>query len=114
MFEMEWPPRSGRRQTFPELDRAACFDISEARQKILYGQAVFLELLPVAILALKADKKWPAEALNGHPEALREELSVREGFIASDKLIKTTSLPFHRQRGFSVGLTKPVVAEPAS
>jgi predicted NUDIX family NTP pyrophosphohydrolase len=54
MFEMEWPPRSGRRQKFPELDRAAWFDISEARQKILKGQAVCLECLPKAILALKA------------------------------------------------------------
>jgi predicted NUDIX family NTP pyrophosphohydrolase len=54
MFEMEWPPRSGRRQKFPELDRAAWFDISQAHQKILKGQAVFLERLPDAILALKA------------------------------------------------------------
>jgi predicted NUDIX family NTP pyrophosphohydrolase len=44
-FEMEWPPRSGRRQTFPELDRASWFHISEARQKILKGQAVFLDRL---------------------------------------------------------------------
>ena len=42
MFEMEWPPRSGRLETFPELDRAAWFDISEAGAKILKGQAVFL------------------------------------------------------------------------
>jgi predicted NUDIX family NTP pyrophosphohydrolase len=53
MFEMEWPPRSGRRQKFPELDRAGWFDLTEARQKILKGQAVFLERLPKAVLALK-------------------------------------------------------------
>jgi predicted NUDIX family NTP pyrophosphohydrolase len=41
-FEMEWPPKSGRRQTFPELDRAGWFQISEARQKTLKGQAVFI------------------------------------------------------------------------
>jgi predicted NUDIX family NTP pyrophosphohydrolase len=44
-FEMEWPPKSGRRQAFPELDRARWFQISEARQKILKGQAVFIDRL---------------------------------------------------------------------
>ena len=38
MFSMEWPPRSGRRQAFPEVDRAAWFDIEQAKQKILKGQ----------------------------------------------------------------------------
>lgn len=47
LFEMEWPPRSGKRQTFPELDRAAWFPIAEARERIPKGQAVFLERLPV-------------------------------------------------------------------
>ena len=45
MFEMEWPPRSGKRQSFPELDRAAWFVIPEALRKILKGQAVFLARL---------------------------------------------------------------------
>ena len=45
MFEMEWPPRSGRRQKFPELDRAEWFGINEAHAKILKGQAVFLDRL---------------------------------------------------------------------
>lgn len=49
MFEMEWPPRSGRRQMFPELDRAVWFEIEEARAKILKGQAVFLDRLLAAI-----------------------------------------------------------------
>ena len=44
-FEMEWPPRSGRRQSFPELDRASWFGVAEARLKILKGQAVFLDRL---------------------------------------------------------------------
>jgi len=44
-FEMEWPPRSGRTQAFPELDRAAWFDLAEARVRILKGQAVFLDRL---------------------------------------------------------------------
>jgi predicted NUDIX family NTP pyrophosphohydrolase len=45
MFEMEWPPRSGRRQSFPEIDRASWFGLDEARLKILKGQAVFLDRL---------------------------------------------------------------------
>ena len=48
-FEMEWPPRSGRRQSFPELDRASWFGIAEARLKILKGQAVFLDRLLEAL-----------------------------------------------------------------
>ena len=50
MFEMEWPPRSGRRQMFPELDRAEWFGIDEAHAKILKGQAVFLDRLLAAIV----------------------------------------------------------------
>ena len=48
-FEMEWPPKSGRRQTFPELDRASWFQISDARKKILKGQAVFIDRLVEAL-----------------------------------------------------------------
>jgi predicted NUDIX family NTP pyrophosphohydrolase len=44
-FEMEWPPRSGHRQSFPEIDRAAWFDVGEARLRILKGQAVFIDRL---------------------------------------------------------------------
>jgi predicted NUDIX family NTP pyrophosphohydrolase len=42
-FELEWPPRSGRKTAFPEVDRAAWFDLEEARRKILAGQAPFLD-----------------------------------------------------------------------
>ena len=41
-FVMEWPPGSGRRQAFPEVDRAAWFPLEEASQKILKGQAGLL------------------------------------------------------------------------
>ena len=44
-FELEWPPRSGRMQSFPEVDRAAWFPIEEARVKLLRGQAPFLDQL---------------------------------------------------------------------
>jgi predicted NUDIX family NTP pyrophosphohydrolase len=42
-FSLEWPPRSGRRQEFPEIDRAAWFTLEEARTKILKGQVPFLD-----------------------------------------------------------------------
>jgi predicted NUDIX family NTP pyrophosphohydrolase len=44
-FEMEWPPRSGRRQSFPEVDRAEWFELPQARRKILVGQQPLLDRL---------------------------------------------------------------------
>ena len=44
-FEMEWPPRSGRRQAFPEIDRAEWFALAQAREKLLPAQAAFLDRL---------------------------------------------------------------------
>jgi predicted NUDIX family NTP pyrophosphohydrolase len=44
-FCMEWPPQCGRVQQFPEVDRAAWFGLTEARRKILKGQAGFLDRL---------------------------------------------------------------------
>ena len=42
-FEMEWPPRSGRKASFPEIDRVAYFDPETALAKILPGQAPFIQ-----------------------------------------------------------------------
>jgi predicted NUDIX family NTP pyrophosphohydrolase len=42
-FELEWPPRSGRMATFPEIDRAAWFDLDGARAVIVTGQRAFLD-----------------------------------------------------------------------
>jgi predicted NUDIX family NTP pyrophosphohydrolase len=44
-FSMEWPPKSGRQQEFPEVDRAAWFEVESARPKILKGQVPFLDQL---------------------------------------------------------------------
>ncbi len=44
-FEIEWPPKSGRFQNFPEVDRAAWFSPSVARTKLHKGQVVFVDLL---------------------------------------------------------------------
>jgi len=43
VFSMEWPPRSGRMQEFPEVDRGGWFTLDEAREKMLPGQRGFLE-----------------------------------------------------------------------
>ena len=45
MFSMEWPPKSGKTQEFPEVDRASWFPIDEARKRIIAGQAPFLDEL---------------------------------------------------------------------
>ena len=41
-FELEWPPRSGRKRVFPEVDRAGWFGLDEARVKILVSQLPFV------------------------------------------------------------------------
>jgi predicted NUDIX family NTP pyrophosphohydrolase len=43
LFEMEWPPRSGRKMQFPEIDRAAFFELDLARRKIREAQGAFLD-----------------------------------------------------------------------
>ncbi len=44
-FELEWPPRSGRIQAFPEVDRAAWFGPAEARRKLVPAQAALVDRL---------------------------------------------------------------------
>ena len=44
-FSMEWPPRSGREQEFPEIDRAAFFSLDEAKRKINPAQILLLDRL---------------------------------------------------------------------
>jgi predicted NUDIX family NTP pyrophosphohydrolase len=48
-FEIEWPPRSGRRQAFPEVDRAEWFNLAAARAKINAAQRAFLEQLEATV-----------------------------------------------------------------
>jgi predicted NUDIX family NTP pyrophosphohydrolase len=48
-FVLEWPPRSGRRQQFPEVDRAEWFGLAEARQKLNAAQATLLDRLADAL-----------------------------------------------------------------
>jgi predicted NUDIX family NTP pyrophosphohydrolase len=45
LFDMEWPPRSGRMQSFPEVDRVAWYSLEAARAKLIAGQVPFLDAL---------------------------------------------------------------------
>jgi predicted NUDIX family NTP pyrophosphohydrolase len=49
LFEMEWPPGSGRMQSFPEVDRAGWFTLEQARAKMLKGQRPFLDQLEALV-----------------------------------------------------------------
>ena len=48
-FEMEWPPRSGRVASFPEVDRAGWFSLADAREKIFESQRPLLDRLEVLL-----------------------------------------------------------------
>ena len=48
-FSMEWPPRSGRMEAFPEIDRVAWFDLDEARLRLKESQVPFLDRLIEAL-----------------------------------------------------------------
>ena len=50
-FSLEWPPKSGRTQEFPEVDRAAWFSLPAARAKLLKGQVPFLDRLEQRLTA---------------------------------------------------------------
>ena len=45
LFELEWPPRSGKKQAFPEIDRAEFFSLEEAETRINQAQRAFLDRL---------------------------------------------------------------------
>lgn len=49
LFEMEWPPRSGRRQSFPELDRVRWVGLADARRLVVSGQVELLDRLEAAL-----------------------------------------------------------------
>ena len=57
VFELEWPPRSGRRETFPELDRVAWFAPAEARLRVKPAQIPFIDRLIAAV----AGQSLPSE-----------------------------------------------------
>jgi predicted NUDIX family NTP pyrophosphohydrolase len=48
-FEMEWPPRSGRMQSFPEIDDVRWVDVVDAREKLVVGQLPAIDALVTAL-----------------------------------------------------------------
>ncbi len=56
-FSMEWPPRSGKMQEFPEADRGAWFTLDVAREKILSGQRGFLDQLQERLQRQAKDRR---------------------------------------------------------
>jgi len=56
LFEMEWPPHSGKKQQFPEVDRGAFFSVNEARKKVYSAQEIFIDKL-IEYLKDKYNKK---------------------------------------------------------
>ncbi|HEX2228346.1 MAG TPA: NUDIX domain-containing protein [Candidatus Binatia bacterium] len=63
-FSMEWPPKSGQIQQFPEVDRAEWFAINEARKRIIKGQVELLEQLAAKLdLTRESESETPKERL---------------------------------------------------
>lgn len=56
VFTMEWPPKSGRTQQFPEVDRAEWFAVTESRKRIIAAQINFLDQL-VSVLGVAKDSE---------------------------------------------------------
>jgi predicted NUDIX family NTP pyrophosphohydrolase len=58
-FSMEWPPRSGRQQEFPEVDRAEWFGLRAAREKVLPAQAELLDRLLERLESADGERSVP-------------------------------------------------------
>jgi predicted NUDIX family NTP pyrophosphohydrolase len=78
-FSMEWPPKSGQQQAFPEVDRAAWFNVESARPKILKGQAPFLDQLLDRIDSAEGYVRTPAARGSG-PAATRTQAAQQSLF----------------------------------
>jgi predicted NUDIX family NTP pyrophosphohydrolase len=63
LFEMEWPPHSGKRKQFPEIDRAEFFTEAIARQKMKPAQTPFLDRLRRAL----QERRLPSRRVSGGP-----------------------------------------------
>jgi predicted NUDIX family NTP pyrophosphohydrolase len=55
LFELEWPPRSGKYQSFPEVDQACFFSEKKAKRKLKSSQVPFLDRLRAALTERDAD-----------------------------------------------------------
>ena len=59
-FEIEWPPRSGKRASFPEVDQAQWFSLDDARRRINPAQAELIDRLEAALATSSPAKSRPA------------------------------------------------------
>ena len=60
-FELEWPPKSGKLKSFPEIDKAEWFKLEEAKIKINKGQIPLIEELSSILMKLRPDRNaWHA------------------------------------------------------
>jgi predicted NUDIX family NTP pyrophosphohydrolase len=59
-FELEWPPNSGKRASFPEIDQAQWFSLDEARHRINPAQAELIDRLEAALATSSPAKSRPA------------------------------------------------------
>ena len=66
---MEWPPKSGRKVSFPEVDRAAWLSPAEARRKILPGQREFITRLLAAPSLMDPNFRRSVVLVGAHSEA---------------------------------------------
>jgi predicted NUDIX family NTP pyrophosphohydrolase len=63
LFEMEWPPRSGRMQQYPELDQVEWMDLDQARRRILKSQLPLIDA--IAALLGKQEQESPGGGKQG-------------------------------------------------
>lgn len=61
MFEMEWPPKSGQKQQFPEIDKADWFTLNQAMIKISKGQVPFIEAIAEKLKVNKPEPEEPSQ-----------------------------------------------------
>jgi predicted NUDIX family NTP pyrophosphohydrolase len=63
IFTLEWPPRSSRMRSFPEIDRVQWFTLAEAGSKVVPGQAGFLDRLAAGLPRARADPQSPGSTV---------------------------------------------------
>lgn len=57
LFELEWPPKSGRMRSYPELDKVAWMGVAEARRRILASQAPLIDALEELLAGAAGEEK---------------------------------------------------------
>jgi predicted NUDIX family NTP pyrophosphohydrolase len=94
--EIEWPPRSGRRITIPEIDRAAFFNLREASQKLNPAQVPFLTRLEEGSRNARFQPMGPAHAFFSPASGRRDQHLCRQSGAATMKLFSRRQPDFVR------------------